>query len=397
MQADIPNETGVVWHVSRWLAAGFLMLGFASLAPAEDMPAGHAHDVTAEEVAADHAQDGSADGLHAGHAHSGNLLLFPAITGFQRSSAGPDFRRSELRPEVDVFYTADHGRLRFLAEYLASSEEREMERFQVGWLLPNSASLWMGRFHTPLGAWNAEHHHGAFLQTSISRPSIVSFEDENGLLPTHVTGAMLEGTLDERAGLFNYSLGMGRGPKLFVYDQLEPVQIRHPSKGGKQTITGHVSFRPQAETGWELGVFAGTAHIPVRDDPTLTEASLNLSGMFYKWDSNRFRLIAEAFRVASRLDSAAGSLRANFTAAYAQPEYRIGADWTVFGRIEANSAARDNAYVNLFPETIVSREAAGVRLNLARNQALKLEASRNERQDGLRFGQLALQWSMVYQ
>jgi hypothetical protein len=64
--------------------------------------------------------------------------------------------------------------------------------------------------------------------------------------------------------------------------------------------------------------------------------------------------------------------------------------------LETNSAAHDNAYLNLFPETIVSREAAGARVNLARNQALKLEASRNERQDGLRFGQLALQWSMVY-
>jgi hypothetical protein len=388
------NEIAVVRRAPRWLAAGLLMLGFAAHAPAEDMPAGHSHDMPAEEMPAGDAQDGMADGMRAGHVHSGNLLLFPAITGFQRSSSGPDLRRSQLRPEVDIFYTSDHGRLRFLAEYLFSSDEREMERFQIGWLLPNSASLWLGRFHTPLGAWNAEHHHGAFLQTSISRPSIVSFEDESGVLPTHVTGAMLEGTLDEKAGLFNYSLGAGRGPTLS--DQLEPVKVLRPGTGGKQTITGHVSYRPRAEIGWELGVFAGTARIPVRDDPAWNEASLSLGGMFYKWDSNRYRLIAEVFRVATQLEGTAASSRANFTAAYAQPEYRIGADWTVFGRVETNSARHDNLYVNEFPETIVSRQVAGFRYNIGRNQAIKLEASRNERQEGLRFSQIAVQWSMVY-
>ncbi len=397
MQTRSSNEIAVAWKMPCRLAAGLLALGLAAHAPAEEMPASESHDLATAEMPAGRVHDATSDAMPADHVHSGNLLLFPAITGFRRSSSGADLPRSKLRPEVDIFYTSDFGRLRFLGEFLASSDEREMERFQVGWLLPNSASLWLGRFHTPLGAWNAEHHHGAFLQTSISRPSIVSFEDEIGVLPTHVTGAMLEGTLDAKAGLFNYSLGGGRGPTLIAGDQLEPVQVRYPGTGGRQTITGHVSYRPQAEIGWELGMFAGTARIPVRDDPTLNEASLKLSGMFYKWNSNRFRLVAEVFRVASRLDGTAGSSRTNFTAAYAQPEYRIGADWTVFGRVETNSARRDNSYLTLFPETIVSREVAGFRINLGRTQALKLEASRNQREAGLRFGQVAVQWSMVYQ
>jgi hypothetical protein len=380
----------------RWLAAGLLALGLAAQACAGELPADPGHDLAGAEMPAGQMQDGTSDAMPAGHVHSGNLLLFPALTGFRRSSAGLDLPRSKLVPEVDIFYTADFGRLRFLGEFLASSDEREMERFQVGWLLPNSASLWLGRFHTPLGAWNAEHHHGAFLQTSISRPSIVSFEDESGVLPTHVTGVMLEGTLDQPAGLFNYSLGAGRGP-ILSDERLEPVQVRYPGTGGKQTITGHVSYRPRAEIGWELGLFAGTARIPVPDIPALNDATLRLSGMFYKWDSDRFRLIAELFHIASQVDGAATSSRANFIAAYAQPEYRIGANWTVFGRVETNSARNDNAYLNLFPETIVSRTAAGVRVNVGRNQAFKLEASRNQREEGLRFGQVAVQWSMVYQ
>jgi hypothetical protein len=395
MQTENSHKITAARKVPYRLAAGSILLAFAAVAAAEEMPMNHGNDAIAGEIMAEHSHDAMDDGMPAGHAHSGNLLLFPALTGFGRNNGDVDLPRGKIRPEVDIFYASDFGRLRFLAEYLVSSDEREMERFQVGWLLPNSSSIWLGRFHTPLGAWNAEHHHGAFLQTSISRPAIVSFEDASGVLPTHVTGAMLEGTLDKNAGLINYSIGMGRGPTLS--DQLEPVQIRSPGNGGSQTITGHLSYRPQATIGWELGVFAGTARIPIRDIPSLNQASLDISGTFYKWDSNRARLIAELFHVASRLDGAAASPRQSFTAAYAQPEFRINRKWTLFARIEANSARNGDAYLTLFPETIVSREAAGFRINIGRDQAFKLEASQNERQAGLRFSEIALQWSMVYQ
>jgi len=126
------------------------------------------------------------DDEHPHHEHSGDLMLFPALLSSHLDKTVNGQVQNKLQPEVDIFYSTDRDRLRFLAEYLVRDDEHEMERMQLGWLVHPTATLWLGRFHSPLGFWNSEHHHGAYMQTTISRPSILAFEDGGGVLPTHI-------------------------------------------------------------------------------------------------------------------------------------------------------------------------------------------------------------------
>ncbi len=93
----------------------------------------------------------------------------------------------DFTPSADLFYTRTGERFRFLAEYLLTDDEHDLERLQVGWQLSEATRLWLGRFHQSASYWNTEHHHGQFLQTSIYRPAIEEFEDTGSLLPSHTT------------------------------------------------------------------------------------------------------------------------------------------------------------------------------------------------------------------
>jgi len=326
------------------------------------------------------------------HHHDGDLLLFPAITATHLNVPVPGLSQNELMPEANIFYSLDHERLRFLAEFLLNRDEQEMERLQLGWLVRPTTTLWLGRFHNPLGFWNTEHHHGAFMQTTISRPGIIAFEDEGGVLPTHVTGLLVESMLDHEHGAINYAFGIGQGPSLEA--GLEPVNIVELRNGGKLAVSARLSYRSQDDMN-EFGGFAGYARIPVVGG-TFDEADQAVAGVFYNLETGKLRLVGELFYVSNRLKGPAPTDHADFTAGYLQAEYQAYPDWTFFGRLEDTHGTKNNAYLDLNPQFLDTRAVAGARVEVGRRQALKLELSHNERQDDTRFNQISLQWSMVY-
>ena len=75
--------------------------------------------------------------------------------------------------------------------------------------------LWLGRFHQPASAWNTEHHHGQYLQTDITRPYIERWEDEQGIIPQHITGLLLESRQSiGKDGAIQFYGGIGAAPAL---------------------------------------------------------------------------------------------------------------------------------------------------------------------------------------
>ena len=69
--------------------------------------------------------------------------------------------------------------------------------------------LSFGKYHTPIGYWNTAFHHGAWLQTTISRPEMVKFG--GSLIPIHFVGAQAEGNLPSGGLGLGYNLGLGNG------------------------------------------------------------------------------------------------------------------------------------------------------------------------------------------
>lgn len=135
--------------------------------------------------------------VRGGHASEipGELLFFPEVTGVERFGLERDASLDEqdIFPGIDIFYSADRDRFRFLLEWLVDRRSQEVQRLQFGWRWRDT-SFWLGRFHNPIGYWNTHYHHGAYLMTTISRPGAMSYESAGGPLPTHLTGLYVEGT-----------------------------------------------------------------------------------------------------------------------------------------------------------------------------------------------------------
>lgn len=86
----------------------------------------------------------------------------------------------------------------------------DVERVIFKYEFNNFAYLEAGKFHTPLGFWNNEFHHGSLLEPTVTRPHAVKFEDEGGVLPIHTSGIQVAGENIGKYG-FGYNLMIGNG------------------------------------------------------------------------------------------------------------------------------------------------------------------------------------------
>ena len=85
-----------------------------------------------------------------------DLLLFTSIDAFKNlSGTNPDVEDSFIRPTADVLYSYSGDKFHFLAEYLWSSDESEMERMKVGWRTGDNSMLWFGRIHSTSKYWTS--------------------------------------------------------------------------------------------------------------------------------------------------------------------------------------------------------------------------------------------------
>lgn len=336
-------------------------------------------------------------------AYQGEWLIFPNLTGQHRNTDMAGHPRDTLEPTADTFFTASHERVRFLAEFELNRGESMLERLQVGWLPTPSNTIWVGRFHNPLGFWNTEFHHGNYLATAISRPGIIAFEEHGGgVLPMHVSGLLLEGATDSPV---SYSLGLGVGPTIGMMG-LMPVDLLNPTEThGRLSVSGRLTYRPSSERADEFGIFAAHTTIPGDNYSmdigmgmmhTITEIKQMVAGAELNQEYGKLRLIGELYIVNNRVDSNLGKQSNTFASGYLQADYSIHRKWILFTRVEDSADTGGDPYLDLNPEFIKSRTLAGARYAFARNRALKLELSHNEYQDKTRSEQLAIEWSAVF-
>jgi hypothetical protein len=340
------------------------------------------------------------------HDHAGNsILLFPHAIYANRSG--------DLRPQtpdnidaigrevaVSLFVSAERENFRFLTEILLSNFEKDIERFQLGYAFDARNTLWLGRFHNPAGIWNIEHHHGSYLQTSISRPHIVSYEDGGGglpigegVVPMHLTGLLLEGSRGLGAGAVNYEIGFARGPALG--DALEPFPILQTSVPGKETFTARLGYKPDETSATQAGVFTTRSNIPVTN-PIGGDFNQSLFGFYAQLSGESTRLFGEWFDITNQ-GSLGGPVRSDkLNAWFLQGEYRIQEPLTAYARLERSTSNAGDPFLALFAQFPKSTNVLGLRWDFMANHAVTLEYSANTRRDDSQFNQLMLQWAAVF-
>jgi len=335
-----------------------------------------------------------------------DILVFVSLEGFDIFSASdPGLEGFDRRATADFLYTYNSDRFRFLAEYVWSNTESELERMQAAWQVNDRTMLWFGRFHTIANYWASEYHHGQFMQTSISRPGLEEWEDENGPMPSHITGLWLEHEFSVNGqSAVNLGLVAGLAPK-FEGEHLSPFDILDPESGHDMTVSARVVYRPDVLSTNKIGLTLAHNDIAVvsESSPNLTNLNSILQttlGVFSDWQWDVWRLSTNWVYFDVEMQYGNGDVQDDFVLGYLQGEYEATENWTVFGRTEIGFGEDNSLYLQLLPSVVSHRNMLGVRWDFVDSHSLTLEVADTSTQgNGLehdRFKELRIQWSAVF-
>ena len=101
--------------------------------------------------------------------------------------------------DLDLFLSSQLSEdVSFLSEILLEFQGQgenvvDVERLLLKYEYADWLNASAGRGHTPIGYWNTHYHHGTWLYTTVERPLLFEFEDEDGILPVHYVGVELSG------------------------------------------------------------------------------------------------------------------------------------------------------------------------------------------------------------
>jgi hypothetical protein len=329
------------------------------------------------------------------HNHDGEWLLL--LSGEETAL---DQRTSALG-KVDVLLSHTGSRFRALAETVVSTDEVDVERLQFGWEPAENTLIWAGRFHQPASAWNTEHHHGQYLQTAITRPSIENWEDDGALIPQHILGVLFDTRqpLGNGAGL-HLALGLGGAPVL-ESNGFSPFNVSRSNRGGhKLSVTARVAWLPEFVGASSYGLLLGTDTLAVADVSTQSllgtrQIDEDIVGIYTNWIRDPWRLLATAYYVDLKFDSNATSRDERFGAGYVQIERELPQALTLFARHENSLDAKSSRFVAIQQDRFwVRRSAAGLRWDFSKKQAITLELAQTTTLTD-RFAEYRLQWSAV--
>ena len=347
----------------------------------------------------------------ADHEHgSAELEIFVAAEAIHGSGQQHPGDNSDTWFDADAVFGVTARQFRVFGEYYVTPDEHDLERLQFGFEVVPETVFWVGRFHQPASAWNTEHHHGRYLQTAISRPFIERWEDEDGLIPQHITGALLESRrpLGEE-GAIQISGGAGAGPGIGhddgeSHDELLPIDLIGSNPGRHRlSLTSRVAYLPEFTGTSSAGLLLARDDLSTSSPTALsilgtTNLTLSLYGAYTDWSAGPWRLIATYYYVDIDL---AQVHHESFMSGYAQVERQLPFKLTAFSRIEDSARMQESRYVHVFDaedgnsiDIALRRSAIGLRWDFIRRQALTVELSHvdslTQRSDEIR-----LQWSGV--
>jgi hypothetical protein len=287
----------------------------------------------------------------------------------------PEYKLADVG-SLDFFLTprlGAHTRALFELNFEVGDDgsvDVDLERAQIGYQFADSATIWLGRFHTPYGYYNTAFHHGQQIATSLRRPRFLQFEDQGGVLPAHTVGAWLTGS--KRAGdqRVTYDLYVGNSQRITD----GTLDMNNPGNTHGTTIVGGNLglLLGGALDGLKVGVHAFTTRIEDQDRVPFILARVRAYGAYAAYDTDRWEHIAELYFFDDyNLSGQPGTHRSE--AGFAQFGYRAGS-FTPYARYERAALQQgDNFFAAQTLGSSYFREALGVRFDVDLKSALKLE------------------------
>jgi len=326
------------------------------------------------------------------------LLLPSAVVVGTYDRQSPETQIYDQVVQADALLTLQKGPFKLFGEYLLSDHEGDLERFQLGWQMSSDTVVWIGRYHQPTSVWNHDHHHGQYLQTSITRPWIDEWEDLRGALPQHFTGVLIE-SAHEVFGNWRLRTAAGGGvaPKL-TNDGMEAFDLVHPDSTRRMGYQARASLHPDEfdETGFGILVAADALAadgLTIPGGVGLDHVDLQLYGAFGAYAGESWKLTGTVYHAEAQLHYPQAASRGDsFWVGYVEAEQRFARDFTGFARYEQSAGVADSPYLRLFEQFARTRYVGGVRWDFLEHEALTLQLTNSHMLNG-HFSDVRLQWS----
>jgi len=243
-----------------------------------------------------------------------------------------------------------------------------------------------GRYHTPINWWNMTFHHGAWLQTTVSRPEMVQFG--GSFLPIHFVGALVEGAFPANGLNLNYNIGIGNGRSSVINRSGDWGDINN-----NRAWLVTVFSRPSRLYGFQVG---GSVY---RDliTPALSNKAYRewIESGHIVWQKENPEIIAEFSNVThQQVDT---SLISNSQAWYVQMAYRLPwfeRLWKPYYRFEYIHIPLSDPLFRLVPT--LAGSTVGVRYDISSFAALKFEWRNQRRPGDLRVNGVFAQTSFTF-
>jgi hypothetical protein len=250
----------------------------------------------------------------------------------------------------------------------ATGFNAEVERAIIRFDQSDRLKVSFGRYHTPINWWNTAFHHGAWLQTTISRPEMAQFGGR--FIPVHFVGALVEGSVPAGGWNVNYQGGIGNGRGNVI------------SRGGdagdnnaRPAYVINLFSKPDVAFGLQFG---GAAYFDRISSPGKPEYSERILAAHAVWLREDPELIAEIADV--RHEALAGTLVESNLAYYVQAAYRLPTlnrvlkPYYRFEHIDVSAA--DPVFVGI---PSLDGSTVGIRYDLSTYAAIKTEGRFRQR------------------
>jgi len=343
--------------------------------------------------------------LPAGHAGAQNklqheLLIFGSAE-VARTPGVDEEEATDIEAEkvaADILFSLQSNSFRVFGEFLLTNHEADFERLQVGWEPSDHSVFWLGRFHQASSVWNHLHHHGQFVQTSISRPASEQWEDDGGIIPQHFLGLLWEsGWRVGGSYRVKTALGAGLAP-VITPDGLEPFDVVQPDASAHNLgVQARIAYQPNELEDTGVGLLFARNEIGAKDAPQsplgpFDHVDQTVIGMFARGEWGPWKLQATGYHVANKLNGAEAAPSQDFFTGYVQVERDLPHGFELFARHENTTDASDDLYLQMFPKYVLRRTALGGRWQFARSHALTFEVANSDSRTES-YPEYRLQWS----